>query len=104
VHSSGAPNQEFFIVARFHAHEGQEEAAAVTLRLEVHDTMLEDSGCVSIQAFRSTRDPRLFFIESRWVDEAAFESHIRKPHNLRFAESIGAMIDDELQPVRLRPI
>jgi quinol monooxygenase YgiN len=30
--------------------------------------------------FRSIRDPRLFYIHSRWVDEAAFDTHAGLPH------------------------
>ena len=34
-----------------------------------------ETGCLWIDAFRSTRDPSQFFFHSRWVDEAAFDSH-----------------------------
>ena len=62
---------ELFIFARFHAREGEAEAVAAALRDVVGATAVEP-GCVSIGAFRSTYDPRLFYIHSRWVDEAAF--------------------------------
>ena len=29
----------------------------------------QEPGCVAIGAYRSTRDPRLFYIHSRWIDE-----------------------------------
>jgi len=60
------------IFARFHAREGQENAVAVTLREEVLQARTEP-GCSAHNAYQSTRDPRLFFIHSRWIDEAAFE-------------------------------
>lgn len=50
------------------------------------------------------RDSGLFFIQSRWVDEAAFETHISLPHKIRFAESVRLMVDQELEPVRLQTI
>jgi quinol monooxygenase YgiN len=95
--------KELFIIARFHAREGREDAVAAALRSEVLASRA-DPGCLSHAAFRSVRDPRLFFIQSRWVDEAAFETHIGLPHTVRFAESIQLMIDHELEPVRLQII
>lgn len=93
--------KELFIIARFHAREGRKDAVAAALRSEVLASQA-DPGCLSHEAFRSMRDPRLFFIESRWTDEAAFEAHIGLPHTVRFAESIQPMIDHELKPIRLR--
>jgi quinol monooxygenase YgiN len=96
------PNQELFIIARFHAREGREDAVAATLRTEVHSSQ-SDPGCLTHAAYRSIRDARLFFIQSRWVDEAAFEKHTKLPHTIRFAGSIKELIDHELEPIRLRP-
>jgi quinol monooxygenase YgiN len=101
--SSSERHKDLFIIARFHAREGQEDAVVSVLRAEVPSSRA-DPGCLAHEAYRSTRDPRLFFIQSRWVDEAAFEAHIRLPHTIRFAESIQTMIDHELEPIRLRPI
>ena len=64
----------------------------------------EEAGCVSIQAFRSTRDPRLFYIHSRWIDEAAFEHHATLPHTVRFIERVQALIDHPLDVTRARPV
>ena len=36
------------------------------------------------KAFRSNREPRLFYIHSRWKDEAAFDHHGGLPHTKRF--------------------
>ena len=64
---------ELFIFARFHAREGQETAVAAALR-EVVAPSRQEPGCVAIGAYRATREPRLFYIHSRWLDEAAFEA------------------------------
>jgi quinol monooxygenase YgiN len=39
------------------------------------------------------RDPRLFYIHSRWVSEAAFEVHADLPHTVRFLERVDALLD-----------
>ncbi len=62
----------------------------------------EEAGCLSIQAFRSARDPRLFYIHSRWVDEAAFDHHAGLPHTVRFIERVQALIDHPLDVTRTR--
>ena len=74
---------EIFIFARFHARAGHDAAVAKAL-LDVLAPTREEPGCVSIHAFRSIRDPRLFFIHSRWKDEAAFDAHGGLPHTVRF--------------------
>ena len=73
----------FFIFARFHAPEGQEDALAEVLREQV-GPVREEPGCLAIDAFRSTRDPRLFYIHSHWTDEAAFETHAALPRTEDF--------------------
>ena len=65
---------ELFIFGRFHARAGHESAVEEALRNVVAPSR-EEAGCLSIQAFRSAGDPRLFYIHSRWVDEAAFNLH-----------------------------
>jgi quinol monooxygenase YgiN len=90
---------ELFIFARFHAHPGNEGAVADAL-LDVLAPSREEAGCLSIHAFRSTRDPRLFYIHSRWTDEAAFEFHAALPDTLRFLERVEPLIDHPLDVTR----
>jgi quinol monooxygenase YgiN len=94
---------ELFIFARFHAREGQADAVAQALR-EVIAPTEEEPGCVMIQAFRATRDADLFYIHSRWIDEAAFESHAAQVHTVRFLERVRTLIDHPLDVTRARPI
>jgi quinol monooxygenase YgiN len=94
---------ELFIFGRFHAREGAAEDVAAALCAVAGPTR-EEPGCLGVQPFRSIRDPRLFYIHSRWVDEAAFEAHAGLPHTLRFLERVEALIDHPLDVTRARPI
>jgi quinol monooxygenase YgiN len=94
--------QELFIFARFHAAEGNEESVAATIREVVPQTRAEP-GCRGIEAHRSLRDVRLFYIHSRWVDEAAFEIHAGLPHTVRFIERVERLVDQPLEVTRARP-
>ena len=94
---------ELTIFARFHARPGHETALAETMR-EVLAPTREEPGCLSIQHFRSIRDPRLFFIHSRWKDEAAFEIHAGLPHTVRFVERVQTLIDHPLDVNRTEQI
>ena len=96
-------SSEIFIFGRFHAREGNEAAVAAAL-LEVAQPTREEPGCLAIQDFRSLRDPRLFFVHSRWKDEAAFETHATLPHTVRFLALVEKLIDHPLDVVRTRPI
>jgi (4S)-4-hydroxy-5-phosphonooxypentane-2,3-dione isomerase len=97
------PGVELFIFARFHAREGQDEAVAAALRGVTAPTSAE-AGCLAIQAFRSERDPRLFYIHSRWKDAAAFEHHAELPHTVRFLERVRPLIDHDLEVARTQPL
>lgn len=94
---------ELFIFARFHARQGQETAVAAALRDVVGPSRAEP-GCRAIDAYRSTREPRLFYIHSRWVDEAAFETHAGLPHTVRFVERVEPLIDHALEVTRATPL
>src|SRR5205823_5148274 len=92
-----------FIFGRFHARPGEEAAVEQALR-DVVGSSRGEPGCLGIHAFRSTRDPRLFYIHSRWVDEAAFEVHAVLPNTVRFLERVQPLIDHELDVTRARPL
>jgi quinol monooxygenase YgiN len=94
---------ELVIFARFHARLGMEDALAAAM-LEVLGPTSEEPGCLSIGDFRSIRDPRLFFIHSRWRDEVAFEHHATLPHTVRFLERVQPLIDHELDITRTTQI
>jgi quinol monooxygenase YgiN len=92
---------ELFIFARFHARPGNERAVEETLR-DVVGPSREEAGCLGIQAFRSIRKPRLFYVHSRWVDEAAFDRHAGLPHTVQFVERVQALIDHPLEVTRAK--
>lgn len=91
------------IFIRFHAREGQAEAVAEAIH-EVVGPSRAEAGCVSIEAFRATGDPQLFFIHSRWVDEAAFEVHAAFPHTVRFLARVRPLVDHDVDVVRTTPL
>jgi quinol monooxygenase YgiN len=90
---------ELFIFARFRAREGQETAVAAALREQVRLVRAEP-GCLAIGAYRSSRDPLLFWIHSRWVDEAAFEIHAELPRTRRFVQNMERLIDHPFDVTR----
>ena len=94
---------ELFVFARFHAREGQEDAVAALMRNQLSPVRAEP-GCVAIDAFRSTRDARLFYFHSRWINEAAFDTHAGLPHTARFLERVQPLIDHPLDVTRTKPL
>jgi len=90
---------ELHILARFHACPGQERAVEASIR-EVSLPTRAEAGCLDYQAFRSTRDPALFFIHTRWTDETAFELHAALPHTVRFLATVEPLIDHALDVTR----
>ena len=94
---------ELFIFVRFHAQRGNENAVSGAI-LENLPPSRSEPGCLNIHAFRSIRDPRLFYIHSRWKDEAAFEVHAGLPHTVRFLERVQPLIDHPLDVTRSEQI
>ena len=91
------------IFGRFHARPGKAAAVAAAIGEVVPPTRAE-AGCLWIEAYRSVQDGDLFFINSRWVDEAAFEAHAGLPHTLAFLARAAELVDDPLEVARTRPL
>jgi quinol monooxygenase YgiN len=70
-----------------------EESSVVEALLEVVRPSRDEAGCVSFHVFRSMRDRRLFYIHSRWVDEAAFQTHATLAHTRRFLERMDVLLE-----------
>jgi quinol monooxygenase YgiN/predicted N-acetyltransferase YhbS len=94
---------ELFIFARFHALPNRAEDVAVALRDVVPPTRSEP-GCLDIKAHRALDDQQLFYIHSRWIDQAAFERHASLPHTVHFIDRVQKLIDHPLEVTRTRPI
>ena len=90
-------------IVRFHVREGLENAIIAAFE-EARDPVRAEPGCVFIGYYRSTRDPQLFYIHSRWADEAAFEIHAELPHTVRFLETVEPLLDHPLKVDRLLQI
>ena len=93
---------DLFVFARFHADEGKEDELADALDDVIIPTRLEP-GCKFVDAYRSVRDPRLFFIHSA-RGEAAFETHATQPRTKYFIERVQALIDHSLDINRTQPM
>jgi quinol monooxygenase YgiN len=90
---------ELFIFVRFHAQAGKETEVEDAIQ-SVFAPTSQEAGCLSIHAFRSTRDRQLFYVHARWQDEAAFERHIRLPHTRAFVDTVEKLIDHPLDVTR----
>ena len=94
---------ELFIFARFHARPGLENAVRLCIETVLKETRKEPD-CLSIALFGAVSDPGLFYIHSRWRDEAAFDLHAGLPHTAAFVEAVTPLIDHELDVARTRQI
>jgi len=91
--------EELYIFARFRSRPGNENAVEAALREVVPPTRAE-TGCLGINTFRSTRDAQLFYLHSKWVDEAAFDYHAGLPHTVKFIETVQPLIDHKFDLTR----
>ena len=82
---------ELAIIGEFRARPGREHELDALIRKVVPQTRREAT-CLAISAFRSNKDAALFYVHSRWSDEAAFEVHARLPHTVEFIDSVTPLI------------
>jgi quinol monooxygenase YgiN len=94
---------ELVIFARFHAIAGKEDDVVAALRDSCARTRAEP-GCLFIEVYRSARDPRQFFLNSRWVDEAAFDVHAALPATKAFVARTERLIDHPFDVTRTRAL
>ena len=55
-------------------------------------------------AYVSVCNPRLFWIHSRWADEASFQVHVDLPNTQRSVERAEQLIDHPFDATRARAI
>ena len=94
---------ELAIIGEFRARPGREREVEAAIRKVVPPSRHEPA-CLAINAFRSNRDATLFFIHSRWTDEAAFEAHAALPHTVEFISTVEPLITNKLEVSRLTQI
>ena len=83
---------EVFVFARLHARPGMQSLVRQAM-FEVQGPTRTEPGCLAYGAFRSVRDPDEFYIHSRWIDMAAFESHAQLAHTIRFVDAVEPLLD-----------
>jgi quinol monooxygenase YgiN len=95
-------SSEIFIF-EFHSREEQADAVMQAIK-DVATPTIAEPGCLAYGAYRSSRDPQLFFIYSRWIDQTAFDRHTNLPHAVRFQEIVEPLIDHTLEVNRTTAI
>jgi len=94
---------EQYVFVRLYARLSEEQAVEDALR-EVMRPSREEKGCLSFHWFRSMRDARLFFIHSRWVDEAAFQKQADFEHTERFLKKVDPLLEQPREVTRTQRI
>jgi quinol monooxygenase YgiN len=94
---------ELYLFGRFHVKAGHEADVEKAL-CEVVARTQRERGCKEIQGYRSSRDPQLYYIHSRWTDETAFELHAAMPHTTRFLDLVQKLVDQPIEVSRTEQI
>ena len=92
-----------FFFGRFHVFVGMERVFEEAVR-DVLPPSRDEPGCLEIHAYRSLRDPQLFYIHSRWESEEAFEIHAKLPHTVKFLDRVQPLMDHPFDPARTEQI
>lgn len=87
---------EYEVSTRFHARPGNEDPLRDAV-LGILAPVRAELQCLSVHAFRSVDDPRLFFITSRWVEKAAHVRHRTLAHTIEFLARAEALVDAPIE-------
>jgi quinol monooxygenase YgiN len=82
---------ELYIFGRFLVMDGKESAFEEALRDVVLATRAE-AGCLEVHGYRGVRNPRLYYLHSRWKDVEVFEAHAKLPHTENFLERVEKLL------------
>jgi quinol monooxygenase YgiN len=88
-----------YVFARFHAKAGSERGVEQAI-VKVLKLTRKEPGCLGVNVFRSVRDGRLFYIHSKWENEAAFDWHAEQSYTEAFIDAVERLIDHPLDVVR----
>jgi quinol monooxygenase YgiN len=75
-----------YVVAKLRAANGKGDALAALLTEQAAAVRAAEPGCLVYRPHRSTKDPELFVFYETYVDDAAFEAHLKAPHLAAFRE------------------
>lgn len=92
-----------FIVARFRAKAGQEEALKQALAVLVPPTRREP-GCYQYDLLQSPEDPRDLCIFERWQNEQALQQHLQGPGLQQALGAARVFMDGTPQGTRYRMV
>src|SRR5208283_5537156 len=89
------------VFVKFEPLPGKEMGVREELLRIIEPTRAE-IGCLAIYVFQSLREPSVFAIHSKWMDEAAFELHAQLPHTVRFLGAVEALLTHPVEGLRSR--
>ena len=92
-----------YVFVRFEPKPGKELQLRDELMRVVEPSRAEP-GCLRIHLYESTRGPLTWFIHSEWIDEPAFDTHVKLPHTVRFAAQVEKLVTHPLRAVRTKQI
>ena len=92
-------DDRLYVFARFHAKTGSENGVERAI-VKVLGPTRKEPGCLGANMFRSVRDARLFYIHSRWQNEAAFDWHGDQSYTKAFVDAVEPLIDHPLDVAR----
>jgi quinol monooxygenase YgiN len=74
------------VVAKLRAAKGKGDALAALLTEQAAAVRAAEPGCLVYRPHRSTKDLELFVFYETYVDDAAFDAHLKAPHLAAFRE------------------
>jgi quinol monooxygenase YgiN len=90
--SALSPPKQYIVTIGFRAKPGKAQDLERELRNRVPITRTE-AGVLDYRLYRSTSDPNLFFLFSRYASEKLFDIHLYQPYSLSMLAEFEELLD-----------
>ena len=87
-----ATHKQYIVTIGFRARAGKAADLERELRNRVPITRTE-AGVLDYRLYRSTTDPNLFFLFSRYASEKSFDVHLYQPYSLSMLAEFEELLD-----------
>ncbi len=85
-------HKQYIVTIGFRAKPGKAADLERELRYRVPISRTE-AGTLDYRLYRSTQDPHLFFLFSRYASEKSFDIHLYQPYSLSMLAEFEALLD-----------
>ncbi len=84
----------YVIIAPIQIKEGHKEAFVEAMIDDADGSMKNEPGCLRFDVIQDGGDPNRIWLYEVYVDEAAFQEHLKTPHFIKWRDTVKDWFDE----------